>query len=71
MEAGSTPGALPADQFVAGSDPLAVGGQGVFLYDTDNGALAWDADGADGNAPVTIAVLLNQPALSASDFVIF
>jgi Ca2+-binding RTX toxin-like protein len=68
---GLVPGALSADQFVAGSDPLPVGGQGVFLYDTDDGALSWDADGAGVNAPVTIAVLLNQPALSASDFVIF
>jgi Ca2+-binding RTX toxin-like protein len=68
---GLAPGALPADQFVAGSDPLAVGGQGVFLYDTDDGALAWDADGGGGNPAITIATLLNQPALSASDFVIF
>jgi Ca2+-binding RTX toxin-like protein len=68
---GLLPGALAADQFVAGSDPVAVSGTGVFLYDTDDGALAWDADGEGGNAPVTIAVLLNQPALSASDFVIF
>jgi Ca2+-binding RTX toxin-like protein len=68
---GLAPGGLAADQFVAGSDPLAVGGQGVFLYDTDDGALAWDADGADGNPAITIATLLNQPALSAADFVIF
>jgi Ca2+-binding RTX toxin-like protein len=68
---GLAPGALPADQFVAGSDPLAVGGQGVFLYDIDDGALAWDADGGGGNPAITIATLLNQPALSASDFVIF
>jgi Ca2+-binding RTX toxin-like protein len=68
---GLAPGALAADQFVSGSDPLPVGGQGVFLYDTADGTLSWDADGDGGNAPVTIAILLNQPALSASDFLIF
>ena len=64
------PGALAADQFVGGASPLAVGGQGVFLYDTDAGTLYWDTDGGDLNAPVIIAILLNQPALSASDFLI-
>jgi Ca2+-binding RTX toxin-like protein len=69
---GLAPGALAADQFVAGSDPLPVGGQGLFLYDTDDGALSWDADGSGVNAsPVTIATLLNHPALSAADFLIF
>jgi Ca2+-binding RTX toxin-like protein len=69
---GLAPGALAADQFVAGSDPLPVGGEGVFLYDTDDGELSWDADGSGVNAsPVTIATLLNHPALSAADFLIF
>ena len=52
------------------ANPLAVGGQGVFLYDTDAGTLYWDTDGGDLNAPVIIVILLNQPALSASDFLI-
>jgi Ca2+-binding RTX toxin-like protein len=64
-------GTLPADQFVAGSDPVpVVSGTGAFLYDTDDGSLAWDADGADATAPVTIAILLGQPALGAADFLI-
>jgi hypothetical protein len=68
---GLAPGALPADRFISGSDPAPVAsGVGVFLYDTENGALAWDADGAEANAPVTLAFLINLPALSASDFLI-
>jgi Ca2+-binding RTX toxin-like protein len=67
---GLVAGALDPAQFVAASDPLAAGGQGAFLYDTDNGALAWDADGAGGNPAVTLAFLINLPALSASDFLI-
>ena len=68
---GLVDGVLPADRFISGSDPFPVSsGVGVFLYDTDNGALAWDADGAGGNAGVTIAFLINLPVLSASDFLI-
>ncbi len=68
---GLASGTLPADRFISGSDPMpVVSGDGVFLYDTDNGALAWDADGAGGNAAVSIAFLTNLPALSASDFLI-
>ena len=56
---------------MAGSDPVPVlSGAGVFLYDTDDGGLAWDDDGTGANAPVTIAILLNQAALSAADFLI-
>ncbi|MGH7555060.1 MAG: calcium-binding protein, partial [Longimicrobiales bacterium] len=68
---GLAPGALPADRFVSGADPVAVvSGVGVFLYDTDNGALAWDDDGAGGNLAVGIAVLTSLPALTASDFLV-
>ena len=61
---------LATDRFVAGSNPLPVGGQGIFLHDTDNRALAWDADGAGGNPAGTIAFLLDLPALRHSDFLI-
>jgi Ca2+-binding RTX toxin-like protein len=68
---GLAPGALTPDRFISSADPIPVTmGDGVFLYDTDNGALAWDGDGADGNAPVSLAFLTNLPALSASDFLI-
>ncbi len=67
---GLAPGPLAASRFVAGSDPAPPGGQGVFLYDTDNGSLAWDGDGAGGSAAVAIAILVNQPPLSAADFMI-
>jgi Ca2+-binding RTX toxin-like protein len=68
---GLAPGALPADRFVAGTDPVSVTpGDGVFLYEADIGALSWDADGAGGNAPFTIAFLTNLAALTAADFLI-
>lgn len=68
---GLAPGPLPADRLISGSDPVPVAsGDGVFLYDTDDGALAWDGDGAGGNAAVTLAFLINLPALSESDLLI-
>jgi Ca2+-binding RTX toxin-like protein len=68
---GLAPGALPADRFIAGTDPVSVTpGDGLFLYEADIGALSWDADGAGGNALVTIAFLTNLAALTAADFLI-
>jgi Ca2+-binding RTX toxin-like protein len=67
---GLAPGPLAGDRFVASSAPAAPGGAGVFLYDTDTGILAWDADGVGGTASITIAVLGNLAALSATDFMV-
>jgi Ca2+-binding RTX toxin-like protein len=71
FDGGLTPGPLPEDRFVSGSDPdPAQPGVGTFLYDTDNGQLDWDADGAGGNDPVTVAFLIEKPPLAASDFIV-
>jgi Ca2+-binding RTX toxin-like protein len=55
---------------VSGSDPVASGAGGEFLYDTDDGRLLWDADGTGAGAAVLFATLPNLPPLTASDFVV-
>jgi Ca2+-binding RTX toxin-like protein len=56
--------------FIANSDPAPTAAVGTFLYDTDSGALSWDADGSNGGGAVLIVTLLGAPALMASDFLI-
>ncbi|MBK9080695.1 MAG: calcium-binding protein [Rhizobiales bacterium] len=60
-----------AVNFVSGPTPTSVGfAAGVFLYDTDDGFLYWDADGAGAGARLAIVRLQNLPALAASDFTV-
>jgi Ca2+-binding RTX toxin-like protein len=54
---------------ISGSNPAASAGA-AFLYDTDDGRLFWDADGAGGADPVMIATLSGAPSLSASDIIV-
>ncbi|HEX9965019.1 MAG TPA: Ig-like domain-containing protein [Allosphingosinicella sp.] len=63
---GLTPGAPVS--LVSGSDPVASGASGQFLYDTDDGSLFWDADGTGSGEAVLIATFTNLPSLEASDF---
>lgn len=56
-------------QIVSSSTPIASrSGQGVFLFDTDNGLLRWDADGA--GAAQAIATLTGVTALTKDDSLI-
>lgn len=48
--------------------PSGAGGQ--FIYETDIGRLWWDADGAGGNARISIADFTGLPTLTAADFTI-
>lgn len=69
---GLAPGALDPSQLVIGTNPVATEpGVGTFLFDTDNGRLRWDADGALGSgwAPI-IATLTGGVSLSAADLII-
>jgi Ca2+-binding RTX toxin-like protein len=66
---GLAPGALDPARLVANANPVA-NAPGQFLFNTTNGALRWDADGAGGQAPVTIAALVGVTSLSASDFIV-
>ena len=59
---------------VANSNPHAAGGSfgPVFLYDTDSGALSYDADGSGANAAIPLATVLNAgvaATLALSQFV--
>ena len=63
-----TPGALPATTFVVGkkaTDDL----QHV-IYNSASGRLDYDKDGKGGHDPVHIAILPEQLALTAADFVV-
>jgi len=42
-------------------------GVGQFVYDTDDGLLLWDADGAGGATAVLLATLDDAPPLTAAD----
>jgi VCBS repeat-containing protein len=55
---------------VSGSNPTASGASGQFLYDTDDGSLFWDADGAGAGNAVLVATFSNLPSLQTSDFVV-
>ncbi len=58
-------------QIAANAAPSAAGFVGgVFLYDTDNGFLSWDADGGGTGAAVLFFRLQNLPPLSAGDFLV-
>jgi VCBS repeat-containing protein len=62
---------LDASRLIVGGNPVATQpGVGQFLYNTGSGVLRWDADGAGGSAPVTIATLIGVTALSTNDFLI-
>ena len=54
---------------VTGADPTAKSTKPVFLFETDNGRLWYDADGKGGNAdPELIATLQGVTRLSTGDF---
>ncbi|MCW5698021.1 MAG: calcium-binding protein [Bauldia sp.] len=56
-------------QLVTGTNPSSAGfASGVFLYDTLDGFLSWDADGQGAGAAVSFARLQNLPTLTAADF---
>jgi len=59
-----------AVSLVSGSAPTASGASGQFLYDTDDGRLLWDSDGAGGEDAVLIATFSSVPALDAADFIV-
>jgi Ca2+-binding RTX toxin-like protein len=60
--------ALEASRF--SGTGVAVGTMAQFVYVPGTGTLRWDADGAGGDAAVTIAVLTGAPALTAADMVV-
>lgn len=61
-------GPIAANEFALGK--VATTASQHFIYNTANGQLFYDADGAGGAAQVQIAMLMGKPVLSASDFVV-
>lgn len=63
---------LAANRLQANAAPVAtVTGRGTFLYDTDDGRLLWDGDGAGGAAAKILVTLTGAPPLTAQDFLIY
>ncbi|ATE64608.1 hypothetical protein COO09_18595 [Rhizorhabdus dicambivorans] len=55
--------------FISGPAPTAVGTMPTLLYNSNDGSLLWDADGAGkGVAAVKIGMLGDHPTLTAGDF---
>ena len=67
---GLTSGALASDDFVSNATHQALDASDRILFDTSTGALYFDADGTGSIAAIKFAVLGNQAALAANDFVI-
>jgi Ca2+-binding RTX toxin-like protein len=68
---GLAPGALDPARLVVGTNPAATQpGVGTFLFDTDDGRLSWDADGAGPGWASVLATLTGVTSLSAADRII-
>jgi Ca2+-binding RTX toxin-like protein len=68
---GLAAGNLAGSRFLSGSSVgagSATGSVGQFLYNTNSGALYFDANGAGGGLGIQIATLATHPSLSTSDF---
>ena len=69
--AGLTAGALAAAAFVANTSGLATSAAHRVIYDTDSGALWFDADGSGAGAAVQFATLTPGLAMTAADFFVY
>ncbi|PIG90435.1 hypothetical protein CSQ79_26670 [Gloeocapsopsis sp. IPPAS B-1203] len=56
--------------FVSGTNPTLLGSSANFLYNTNTGALRFDADGRGSGLATTVATLAGAPSLSATQFYI-
>ena len=63
-----SPGALPASAFHSGLGTVATAAGQHIIYDTTNGAIAYDSDGKGGAASVVFAHVTPGLALTAADF---
>lgn len=61
-------GALSAANFVANTAGTAMDANDFIVYDSDSGALYYDADGNGAGVAVKFAVLTGHPAITAADF---
>lgn len=63
-------GQLSASSFVAADGAMARDRDDFVLYDTANGSLYYDADGAGRISAILFGTLMGAPVVSASDFII-
>lgn len=68
FDASLAPGGLDPSRFLANlNGQAATPGLGTFVFETDNGRLGWDADGAGGGARDLVAILRGGVVLGAGD----
>jgi len=72
---GLVAGALAANRFVSGANPVANQAFGQFLFDTGQGRLLWDPDGSGAGGAATITTVFvaggSLASLTAADFLLF
>jgi serralysin len=64
-----TTGGLAATAFVANTAGVAMDASDRIIYDTDSGALFYDADGNGAGTKVQFATLTTHPTITAADFI--
>ncbi|PYF12703.1 hemolysin type calcium-binding protein [Rhodobacter viridis] len=57
--------------FLVGESAVAVSAAPTLIYHSASGILSYDADGTGGMAETTLAKLVNAPALTVDDFLLF
>jgi Ca2+-binding RTX toxin-like protein len=67
---GLTAGALDASAFGANAAGAALDADVRIIYETDTGALFYDADGSDAGAAVQFAIVRGSPDLGSGDFIV-
>ncbi len=68
--AGLAEGELGEDLFAANATGSAMDADDRVLYNTDTGALFYDADGNGEGAAVQLAILANKEEVQATDFLV-
>ena len=66
----ATTGPLAAANFRASAEGVAADSNDFILYDTDSGALYYDADGNGAGTAVLFATLTGAPTISNADFIV-
>jgi Ca2+-binding RTX toxin-like protein len=61
-------GVLSANNFSANADGKAQDANDYIVYDTDSGAVYYDADGNGMGSAIQFVTLLGQPTITAADF---
>ncbi|CAN5526371.1 hypothetical protein BH10PSE7_BH10PSE7_02380 [soil metagenome] len=68
---GFVSGGVRPTKMIIDDDPRATAAGPIFLYDTDDGRLLFDANGKTAGGQTSLATLAGGPDLSQGDFLLF